>query len=197
MRVIALAHPRSGTRYTAHCFRCAGWDVQHEQIGSDGISSWTWAVNSSKVPWGVPRNNIGRTEFVLHVMREPGAAISSIAYTEYASEPWRAKWIVIPADAGVLERAVWSYYGWNKLIEKNQPTHHAQLEQVEPVIAKITNHDPIFMVVERDKRNSCRNGRPHPTFSLEEITATRWKYSQTADLLKQTQEMYEKIGVSA
>jgi len=186
MKVIVLAHPRSGTRYVAHCFRCGGWDVQHEQVGSDGISSWMWAAPAGeKVPWGASRRETDSADVVLHVMREPGAAISSIAYTEGASEPWRSRWIVIPKDAGIVERAIWSYYGWNALIgQRSAPTHRAQLEQIELAVARIVGGaDPLFMAM-HPRAEASRHPRPHPSFCMAEIATMTWKYDKTAGLLK-------------
>jgi hypothetical protein len=188
MRVVVLAHPRSGTAYTAACFRRAGWDVGHEWLGTDGIASWMWAVQSAHVPWGVPRLETLVADVVLHVMREPAAAVSSIAYTEHQSEPWRARWVDIPEDAGSIERAVWSYYGWNRLIARQRPTHTAQLEQIETAVTAITGR--AF-----DALTAYRNQRHHPSHSADEIKATVWEHPLTATLWDHTNAIYQEAAL--
>jgi hypothetical protein len=197
MRVVVLAHPRSGTGYAAHCFRSVGWDVQHEQAGSAGISSWMWAVDSPQVPWGLPRNGyaLDGVETLLHVMREPAAAICSIAYVEQASEPWRRQWIEIPLECNAFERAIWSYYGWQALIDANKPTRRAQLEQIERVVGEITGRDPIFMIAETPSKRRGINSRSHPTFPLGQLSHMAFKYKKTHKMLRSLCDRYEEMRI--
>ena len=176
MRVLVLGHPRSGTGYTAHCFRQCGWDVGHEKRGRDGIASWMWAAPGEwSVPWGDPRGDTPLPETVLHIMRNPAACVSSVAYTELNSEPWRSGWIRIPEDCGVIERAVWSIYGWSQLIESNHPTHWAQLEWVEKTVRRITGVKPRGLP-------ASVNSRMHCQVSADEIKATPWVRPETAQM---------------
>ena len=187
MRVVVLAHPRSGTGYTAWCFQCGGWDVGHEKIAHDGISSWQWAVKSDAVPWGAPRGERSLPETVLHVMREPAAAISSIAFTETSTEDWRAKWVHIPRDAEPIERAIWSYLGWNLLIQAQGPTHRAQLESIETMVAAMTRQYPLLVP------KGHRNDRMHASLSADQIKATPWRYPITTQLWDRVNAMYGEM----
>jgi hypothetical protein len=176
MRVVVLGHPRSGTGYTAHCFRQSGWDVGHESAKPDGIASWMWAVPDDRVPWGDARGKTPLPETVLHVMRNPAACVSSVAYTEIRSEPWRSKWIRIPEGCGSVERAIWSLYGWSRLIESNHPTHRAQLESIERSVEEITDVRPTAPSV------LWFNKRGHPRICADEIKAMPWVCHETAVL---------------
>jgi hypothetical protein len=176
MRVLVLGHPRSGTGYTALCFRQCGWEVGHEKVERDGISSWMWAVEANAVPWGDPRGDTLLPEVVLHVLRDPAACVSSVAYTEHGSEKWRAKWIRIPEGCGSIERAVWSIHGWSRLIESNHPTHRTKIEEVERVVSEITGAGMLPPGVHRF------NARAHREISADEIKATPWVYPETAQL---------------
>lgn len=189
MRVVVLAHPRSGTCYAAHCFQSAGWNVEHETLGHDGIASWMWAVVSREVPWGAARfpAHIGAPN-VLHIMREPAAAVSSIAYTEMNTEEWRAKWVPIPRDAGDVERAVWSYLGWNLLIQAQGPTHRAQLEHVELAVNAVTENS------RWRPPEGKRNDRMHAVLSADQIKATPWVHPVTAQLWDRVNAMYEEMA---
>jgi hypothetical protein len=188
MRVIVTGHPRSGTGYTAHCFRCAGWDVGHEKVGSDGISSWMWAVKSTEVPWGTPRNVYPGATTELHIMREPAAAISSIAYVEQSTEAWRAQWIAIPFDACPVERAIWSYLGWNLLILAQAPTHSVQLEHVEAKVSEITGEQSLEIP------KGYRNDRLHTVLSADQIKATPWRHPITAQLWERVNAIYDRMA---
>jgi hypothetical protein len=188
MRVLILAHPRSGTAYAAHCFQRCGWDVGHERIGADGISSWMWAVESSDVPWGAAR--VGEFENVLHILRNPAACVSSVAYVERASEDWRRRYIPIPEDCEAIERAVWSIAGWSRLIrDKTPPNITAQLEHVERAVAKITGAEELGAGAPKI------NGRMHATLTADQIKATHWVYPETAVLWDKITADYEGAGL--
>ena len=176
MRVVVLGHPRSGTGYTAHCFRQSGWDVGHEKHGRDGIASWMWPVQAERVPWGEVRGDNPLPETVLHVMRNPAACASSVAYTEHRSEEWRSKWIRIPEGCGAVERAIWSIHGWSRLIESNHPTHRAKLEDVERVVGEIIWAPPAPPAVH------LLNERVHDRITADEIEATPWVYPESLGL---------------
>lgn len=187
MRVVVLAHPRSGTGYTAACFRRCGWEVGHEWVRRDGIASWMWAVPADPVPWGDPRGATPLPETVLHVLREPAACVSSVAHVEHRSELWRQRWITIPDDCGAVECAVWSIHGWSQLIETNQPTHRAKLEEVERVVGQITGGEPPAPA-------APFNVRPHPRLSADEIKATPWVHPETAALWDRICSDYAEVG---
>ena len=188
MRVLVLGHPRSGTGYTAACFRQCGWEVGHEKLERDGISSWMWAVCSRDVPWGDARGDRRSPPVVLHILREPAACVASVAYTEFGSDEWRAKWIRIPEGCGVIERAVWSLHGWSRLIESHRPTHRAQIELVEKAVRKITGIKP------RLPEGTRINGRGHALVSADEIKATPWVHHETAVLWDRICVDYAEAG---
>lgn len=140
-KVLVLAHPRSGTGYTAACFRAAGWDVGHEKLGHDGIASWMWAVNTPWVPWGDPRNDTPRPEHMVHLLREPRATVLSVAFTEAASEPWRRSHIDI-GHGDSIERAIQSIHGWNEIIRDQGPEHTVRLGDVPALVEALTGRAP-------------------------------------------------------
>ena len=177
MRVLIVGHPRSGTGYAAHCFRQCHWRVGHEVALADGIASWQWAVDTKIVPWGYAREGRPLPETVLHVLRDPADCVMSTAYTEQGSEAWRREHVKIPIDhmSGPIERAIWSIFGWTRLIEKLKPTHTAKLASVERAVGEITGTMPI-----KSSSAAVLNARPHPTQSADEIKAMRWFHPETA-----------------
>lgn len=79
---------RSGTRYMSQLFKSFGFDIRHERMGRDGISSWIFGGRNTDVKYYLPVvSTINRTpkpdpkfyEFdeVFVVVREPIKTISS------------------------------------------------------------------------------------------------------------------------
>lgn len=175
MRVLIVGHPRSGTTYIGHAFCRAGWKVGHERPQEDGISSWMWAANSWYTPNGTARGDTKIPPIVLHVLRDPARCVSSVYYVEGGSENWRRNFIKIPSaeECGAVERAIWSIYGWTRLIRRNTPpTHVAQVERVDRVVAEITGCADL-------QADNHRNTQPHPRLAEDQIGAMEWVYPET------------------
>jgi hypothetical protein len=147
-----------------------------------------WAVRCSHVPWGEPRVGPLEAGRILHIMREPAPAVCSIAYTDLISEPWRSRWVDIPVEADPIERAIWSYYGWNRLIMRNRPTHNAQIENIESTVETIVGTKPKAPSIE------WLNSRKHPNHSTDEIKSMTWIDPLTAVLWDHLQTMYEAMA---
>jgi hypothetical protein len=128
---LIIGHPRSGTKYMSDLFIANGFDVQHETIGQHGTSNWQFAVRAEKYPFDVDGIRRQDVEFktVIHVMRHPLHAINSIAFTEWGSDNFRASFI--PLCGNQFERAIMSYYGWNMLIQSQQPDKTIALENAK------------------------------------------------------------------
>lgn len=131
---LILAHPRSGTKYMSNLFIANGFDVGHEVMGKDGTSNWQFAVKAEKYPFMF--DDIRRQDVVFkniyHVIRHPLHAINSIAFTEWGSDQFRATYI--PLNGNKFERAVLSYYGWNMLINAQQPDKTFALENAKEAL---------------------------------------------------------------
>ena len=150
----------------AALFCSAGWRVGHEKVLEDGISSWQWAVRSEQVPWGDARGNHQRAESVIHVLRDPRAAITSIVNITARSEDWKSRWVWIPENVHPFERAVFSYVGWHELIRAQKPDHVTKLERAEALVSNLTGRQ-VFPIQD----TFMRNERPHPVVTENEITA--------------------------
>lgn len=91
-KILIMGHPRSGTGMAAWLFRSCGFDVGHERLGKNGISSWFWAVPDSSPPYGAtPVDYEYEPDLVIHLIRKPIDCVSSVTYTEHVTEPYRAK----------------------------------------------------------------------------------------------------------
>lgn len=113
---LVVGHPRSGTGYAAWLLQQRGFDVGHERMGEHGTSSWLFAVHQGPYPFTFDNTCRDRFKFeqVIHIIREPVAAIASVFHTEHGSEEFRSRYLTLYGDP--LTRAVQSYIGWNRLI---------------------------------------------------------------------------------
>lgn len=135
MKYLILGHPRSGTKYMSEMFKNNGHDIGHEEMGKDGTSNWQMAVYASEYPYK-GKDDFTRIDFepdvLVHVIRNPIDAISSIAFTEQPSEWFRAKYV--PIFGNFVERAILSYVGWNKLITAQKPDIVLPLEKAAKLL---------------------------------------------------------------
>ena len=51
-KVVVIGHPRCGSGFAAHVLSSVGLDVGHEVMGENGISSWMFAVDDERCPFG-------------------------------------------------------------------------------------------------------------------------------------------------
>ncbi len=123
-KFLVLGHPRSGTGYMATLFQRFGYDVSHEKMGKDGISSWMFAVEENQVfmDRSLNRKNY-QFEHTLMTMRHPNDIVSSIYYTgdmKGRSLHYRQAYLPLENYQGI-EKAVQSVVGWYALIEQQDP----------------------------------------------------------------------------
>jgi hypothetical protein len=110
---------RSGTCYMARVLQQAGLDIQHEQIGKDGVSSWFMTVRADSTPWGPGRNGIAFSH-IFHQVRHPLKVISSV-YTTEGVKSWGYSMPfipqILPEDSYIVRSAKYWYY-WNLMAAK-------------------------------------------------------------------------------
>ncbi len=196
-KICVLAHPRSGTGYTAKLLRHLGFGIRHERYGKDGISDWMFAVTSNDKPWGVKSNKDVAFQYTIHIIREPVKAISSISFTENNSPrsvEFRKKFIDLQSAKNQVDLAVRSYILWNDLIKAKKPSLTLTLENAWFIL-------PAFLIKEGfsiDKRLIKKaptkkvNQRPHQELSLNQIMKElplEWKNKLLNFMI-----YYEKIG---
>ncbi len=145
--LLAVGHPRCGSRYMSELLTACGLDVGHERIGEHGISSWRFAVeddreSSALDPLSSSRKN---THFgnVVQFVRDPRTAIPSIVRENQRSEKsyaFRRKHIRgvfdvdLDAARSEVEKAVLSYVYWNKIIERQQVNLRVRIEEGEAAL---------------------------------------------------------------
>jgi len=185
---LILGHPRCGTAYMAALMRSAGIKIRHENMGSKGISCWVFATDSN---WRRSTKNIKRSDFrfkhIIHNVRNPAQALSSILYTENVSLNFRKQHVHIDESLSPLSQAIQSFIEWNKLIEKMNPDLVVQVENCEDILAKfLKEHDYPHKYLKPTKKNA--NHRKH-----SDIPDNEWK-TVPGSLKQELNQFCEKYG---
>ena len=76
---LCIGHPRCGTTSISYYLTQMGYNVRHENMGKNGVSSWMLAIEDESYPWGNVKDKF-RYYFknVIHVVRNPFDAIPAI-----------------------------------------------------------------------------------------------------------------------
>ena len=149
---LCIGHPRCGTGSMSFILKQMGYDVGHENMGINGVSSWMLAVEDINYPWGNIRNK-KRYYFknIIQIIRNPFDAIPSIILeNKYSpnnkSYNFRKKHIkrllnINLPDINInnetlindIELAVKTFIYWNKICELCQPNTICKIEDISPL----------------------------------------------------------------
>lgn len=169
-KFLILGHPRSGTGFMSVLFQRFGYDVRHEVLGNDGISSWMFAVNDYQI---FTDTSLNRKDFdfdhVIMVLRHPIDIISSTYYTENGSFDFRNKHVNF-AGLTDLEIAVKSVLDWYKIIESQSPVLKIRVDR-EPELELhqfLTSVENRHMEAPVEKIGRV-NARVHPSMEFSVI----------------------------
>ena len=142
---LITGHERSGTGYMSWLFHAHGYDVGHERVKSDGISSAQFAVPNF-VAHGYKRADY-QFKYLIHVVREPilvlDSAFQTIMNPDLPSLHARHG-ANIPQDGTMLERMAWSVIEWNRIISAQRPHAMVQVEHAAwemPLVAEKLGFD--------------------------------------------------------
>jgi GR25 family glycosyltransferase involved in LPS biosynthesis len=179
---LLIGHPRCGTSFAAGVFNQIGWEVGHENMKEDGISSWMLCVDSEHYPWGnIGKNNPLQSFYfknVIHVVRDPFKSIPSIILEnkyppQQKSYTFRRQYIkkILNIDlpdtdfididfTKEIEIAVMSLICWHKICELNNPVLTIKIEDTLEVCKRFTKSDKNidFSKIKRNS-NKLYNGK--------------------------------------
>lgn len=129
---------RAGTTFSAQALRSEGINIGHERLRKDGISSWYLVSGERNVPLGPSMADLDSIpKVVVHQVREPLAAISSIQVLGGPSWRFIANEVSIDADAdSILLKSMKYYYYWNRMAEKISD-HRVRAEYFEEDISYV------------------------------------------------------------
>ena len=146
---LCIGHPRCGTTSISYYLKEMGYNVEHENMGKDGVSSWMLAVEDESYPWGnVKKKFQYYFKNIIHVVRNPFDAIPSIILeNKYSpdnkSYRFRKKHIkknlnIDLPDANFnnfsllddIELAIKTFIYWNKICELCKPETICKIEDI-------------------------------------------------------------------
>lgn len=175
-RLLITGHPRSGTGYMAALAQACGWDIGHEKMGLDGVSSWMMGPPVWRVPFHREWAHKGRLwyEFdrVVVITRNPVDLIASVAFTESSGTDdrvtslwWRAAWVPLSldSDADPVAQAAQSVVGWYAMLR--QWWSGAVWMRMEDARERL----PVLLGASAATDPGIVNARPHAALTFADI----------------------------
>lgn len=167
-RLLITGCPRSGTTYLAMLMQAYGLEVGHERAGRHGISSFALAVDGPDGPWGPARRRY-RFERVIHIVRDPVAAIASFATMGPRAWQYFNAYIYAPPSLPVVHRGALAWVGWNRLIEAQPHDVRLRVEDAATALPALL-HSWGWPAVRRGPLPpSNTNTRPHGPLTWSDI----------------------------
>lgn len=166
-KILVVGHPRTGTGYTAKLLQSWGLDVQHERMGEDGTSNWTYAAVESDAPLFDGRFSDHEWHTIIYCVRDPRGTIASVAYTEDTNEAslnYRIKWGKYKLTDNKLTNAIRSIASWDKLICKINPHITFRIEDGAEDLFKQLQKRKVKVKWNDERLSKKDNARRHAGF---------------------------------
>lgn len=166
-KILVVGHPRTGTGYTSKLLQSWGLDVQHEKMGKDGTSNWTYAAVESDAPLFDGKFSDHEWHTIIYCVRDPKGTIASVAYTEDTNEHslnYRKKWGKYKLTDNKLTNAIRSIVAWDKLIGKIKPHVTFRIEDGAEELFKQLQKRKVKVTWNDEWLSKKDNARPHAGF---------------------------------
>lgn len=170
-----------------YLFQQLGFDVNHEKLGRDGVSSWLIAVKDLNTPWGEKfASYYLQFKFLILYVRHPQDVLPFIVLENEIERSFnfRRGHIIRKLDFDIdefnspLEKAIASFLGWNKIVELRSPDLIVKVEDcVTDVVDFVTQHSLAVLpdnisdniMVDTHINNSLKKfSQPKPEFSVND-----------------------------
>lgn len=140
--LLVLGHPRSGTGFISQYLTALGLPVGHERMQDRGVSSWMFAADADAVPYTFDGTVPTQFAFrhIVHVVRSPEKVIASMAFAslpDARTTNYMSRFITINRQGSVIEQAVQTYLGWNKLIMARRPDLRVKVEEAAEILPAV------------------------------------------------------------
>jgi Glycosyltransferase family 25 (LPS biosynthesis protein) len=148
--VAVIGGPRGGTGFMAHALKQFGWDIGHESLGADGISSWLFAVSDVDLPFGedlYARNSrFVYADRTIAVVRTSPQAVFSLQMENaknIQSYCFRRRWIKSCFDVDLdsfktdFECALGAYVFWYRIVILRRPVAWICLERASEDLPRL------------------------------------------------------------
>jgi len=161
-KILVTGCGRCGTKYFAAVLRSVGFQVHHERMGADGISSWYMATEANRVPLGPPPANY-TFEHTFHLVRHPLSAIPAISSLTDESWDYISQYVLMDASDSRLLKSAKYWYFWNELAERkaNRLVRVEDLtqiiDQIEQELGVVIDHNAVENVPRNvNSRKVCK-----------------------------------------
>jgi len=202
-KLLALAAPRSGTRYVKTALRGAGVKVGHESFKADGTVGMFFAVEDCAYPgkhWCTEdESRQRRSDYTFdqtwHFVRDPRKAIASMASSVLSQLVWFWQERHTGISAGIYPkklRAMKFWVAWNEIIEACHPDFFFRVEEMSAVWPEICDRLDLpgatgFPSIPRDYGTVKPGERLFPDVSWDEMKSLD---AQTFRAVKRMAERY-------
>ena len=179
-KFLITGHPRSGTGFMSRLMKEYGYNVGHERMKSDGISSWMFTVNEDQVfgDRGINRKDFN-FNYLIMTIRNPLDIISSTHFTENnirnlpnrgRSFAFRKKHVDF-TGLNQIEIAVKSVLDWYRYIERQRPhlILHIDKNPEDKLFHFLKRHENLPLQRPIPKITFKVNSRKHDRIDFETI----------------------------
>jgi hypothetical protein len=178
--IMIIGCGRSGTKFTNELFEANGFQVGHEQLGKDGIVSWTLVPDTDKRAWmpSIPKGKLWIPSFkeleplnlpIAHQVRHPLAVVSSMQTAKRRDWWFISRFLDIEKqDSPILKNMKYWYY-WNSMAE-TKASHSYRIENIENEFDRLCHIAtfPIRSQVTFDVKTSV-NAREHDDVTWNDL----------------------------
>lgn len=128
MKILVIAPPRSGTGYASKALKDIGFDVGHERLRKNGISSWLWAVDCyDNARWGHNYQDIKPDKTIL-LARNEFDLVASMAFSASNAFEWMGQYVPYDKNDPIHIQAATLARGWIELCLRRNPDHIVRTE---------------------------------------------------------------------
>lgn len=123
-KICLLSSGRSGTKFTSEVFNALGFEVGHETMGKNGISSWCLVSDEGLAPYGPSwRELCGVQFYTAHQIRNPLSAILSLSTINKKSWRFIDETSCFELGKDVIVNSARHWLDWNsRAMEKSSVT---------------------------------------------------------------------------
>ena len=157
-----------------------GYDISHERLRKDGISSWYLVSDQKEVPLGPTYKQIKKLNLILvHQIRHPLMAISSMQAMGKPS--WKFLSNEIPINIGKDSKILMAmkyWYYWNLKAEKKANISYS-VENIDSVLPELLSNANFSSSIKNEiVTNRKTNTRKHSNLNWSDLEREDYELTQ-------------------
>ena len=205
-KILCIGHPRTGTGTTTDYINQLGYNIGHEYMKNDGVSSWMLAVDDNYYPWGNVKNiNQYHFDKIVHIVRNPFDAIPSIILeNKFCDKSYNFRKRNIKKYLNIqlpnsnnnktikddIETAIQTYVYWSKICELKTPNIVCKIEDTETLKALNPYNKKIII----KRKNKTKNKKYGGKIRNKPIITKDMYKNVKPELLKELEDFCKKYN---